>query len=299
MATETIGDLVDRTLRDWLIPPHQQPPRFELLEAMSDSTTTVAWGTLHLPPEATQILSPGQIIEIGQEQIIVGTVNSSPNLIYNCIRGANNTPAVAHASGSLVTISPAYSRYSVFEALSDAVQNLYPALYHLHTVTLTSNAHNFIEVPQEYISFQDVVAMHGSTPFHPAVIELRNFPPSSTGKAIIIEGGGTGLDVHLTYRSKCHVPSHENNLLLDDLGVDPSWGRILSVDAVAQLLIGRDIDQSFIKTLASRMDADGAGHLTATSIHRALLQYHEYLLERASRRLKARDGIPVSFNGRF
>ena len=299
MAATTVDDLIDRTLRDWLVPPNSQPARFTLPSPITVSATTIPYTSAFLPPEAQAILSPGVVVEIDMEEIVIGGANASTLELENCYRGANGTQAVEHAAGSLVTISPPYSRRSIFEAIRDAISNLYPILYHLHTTTLTTNEGSYIEVPAHYITYQQLHVMSGTSRVNARMTELLNFPPSSTGKAIMVEGGGSGLTAYLTYRSKCHYPLDATEELYEDLGIEDDWHRILSVDAVAQLIQSRDIDASFINNLTARMDAEVFPPTSAASIHRSLLQYHEYLLERASRRLKARDGLPVTFNGRF
>lgn len=294
----TVGDLIDRVLRDWLLPPDDQPVRFTLSQDISSSATTLHFSKTLLPPEVLQILSPGVVVEIGRELIALGTVDSDNSRIENCIRGVNGTTAAQHSTGDIITLSPPYSRQSLFDAVHDAVRTLSPTLYHLHTTTLTTDT-SPVEIPADYITPQALVVLSGSDPVPGRIFELLNYPPSSTSKAVIFEGVQSGLTAHLTYRARLHTPTSETQLLFTNLGIEPEWHRIIEVDVAAQMVAGRDIEGLAVERLMARIEAENFPPLTSSRVHRTLVQYHEYLIERASRQLKARDGLPQLLNGRF
>jgi hypothetical protein len=294
---DTIASLIDRILRDWMLPPDDQPVRFRLSSSIDASTTTLPYDPDMLPPEVEQALSPGVVVEIDRELIILGTVAPGQSQVTNCTRGALGTLAAPHTPTSLVNLAPPYSRQSVFDAVSNAITTLYPQLYHLHTSTLTVTS-DFIEIPSDYISPQALVVLNGPNEIPAELHEYPHYPPSSTGKAVRIDSIA-GSTAYFTYRSRCHTPTSETDELFTDLGVEPDWSRVIEVDVVAQLIAGRDLEGYVLETLSRRLDQEAFPPLTASRLHQNLVRYHEYLLDRAARALKARDGLPQLHGGAF
>lgn len=293
----TVGGMIDRILRNWLLPPDEQPVRFQLSAPLDASSTTLPLNASLMPPEIRNALSPGVMIELGREQILAGNVSPNATSITNCVRGVNGTTATPHASGALGMVAPPYSRQELYDAVGDAIINLYPTLYHLHTETFTTSP-SPIPVAADFISPQDLVVLSGADVVSAAVRVLPSYPPSPTGKAVLIDAPA-GLSAHLTYRTPFHRPDSESNLLFTDLGVEEPWYRIIETDVVAQVIASRDLEAVYTETLTHRLEAETFPPTSASRIHQTLLRYHEYLLERASRYLKARDGLPTVYNGWF
>jgi hypothetical protein len=80
------------------------------------------------------LISQG-MIEIGDELIWVKNVDNATGVVTTTTvgRGFRSTVATSHSAGVTVTNNPRYSRFRVKQAITTALQNVYPDLYVLKT----------------------------------------------------------------------------------------------------------------------------------------------------------------------
>ena len=123
----TIGDLVDRTYREYLEPMDDIVSYTTLTGAINDTATSVAYNGDLLSVEEEDALDAGAIIEIGQELMICTDLNAVANTI-TVTRGARGTTATSHSIGDLVKIAPPFPRKNVFDAVCDQIKNLFPTI---------------------------------------------------------------------------------------------------------------------------------------------------------------------------
>ena len=88
--------------------------------------------------EEEDALGAGAIVEIGQELMFSKSLNVVTNEV-TVQRGARGTTATTHDAGSIVKITPAFSRKNVYDAVSDQIKNLYPTLFATETLELTAS----------------------------------------------------------------------------------------------------------------------------------------------------------------
>ena len=98
-----IGNLVDRTYREYLEPMDDIVSYTTLSTGINDSVTSVVFNGDLLSVEEEDALDAGAIIEIGQELMICTDLNAVTNTI-TVTRGARGTTKIAHTAGDLIKI---------------------------------------------------------------------------------------------------------------------------------------------------------------------------------------------------
>lgn len=97
------------------------------------------------------------IIEIDDELIYIDSFNTNTNTL-NCIpgygRGFQGTPAIAHANGALVVMTPNFPRQLVKQAINDTINAAYPKLFSVKHSTFTfSSVVTSYALPTDMIQF--------------------------------------------------------------------------------------------------------------------------------------------------
>ena len=134
----TIGDLVDRTYREYLEPMEDLVSYTTLETGMNASVTSVVFDGDLLSVEEEDALDAGTIIEIGQELMLCKDLNTVTNTI-TVTRGARGTTAATHTAGDLIKIAPPFPRKVVFDAVKDQINNLFPTLFAVETQSVQSS----------------------------------------------------------------------------------------------------------------------------------------------------------------
>ena len=114
----TIGNLVDRTYREYLEPMDDIVSYTTLSTGINTTDTSVVFNGDLLSVEEEDSLDAGAIIEIGQELMICTDLNAVTNTI-TVTRAARGTTAASHTSGDLIKIAPPFPRINVFDAVCD------------------------------------------------------------------------------------------------------------------------------------------------------------------------------------
>ena len=289
----TVAQVVDRILRDWLHAPDDQPTRFTLNGALAAGATSLTYDDDLLTPEEEDLLGPGTLIEVGSEQILVGSVNEDTNVLSGLIRGANGTTDADHADAALVTLAPAWARKTIFDAVADAIEQLWPELYTTTTSgALTLSSTQYTEVPAvvQGVLYLWVRPSGGDQyeKWHAPLLE--NFPPSSTTKAIWPGFSGSG---YLVYKAKPTRPTLETDSMAT-LGVEDEWEQLVVVSAVAYLISGKDLSAATQEFLSDNLNAQGYPVDSSRRIREGLLRYQGYLIDKAKRTLRHRHDTPVT-----
>jgi len=146
-----ITSVIDRINRDYLNPPGKQPIQFLVNDSggISSSDTSVVTDTTNLSPEEEDLIVAGRLIEIDSEILRVTAVTgTSPNLTLTVERGKLGTTAAAQSDGAdIFLLDENYvSRLSIFNAVADSVEALYPDLWQVG-VEETSTSTSPIELP--------------------------------------------------------------------------------------------------------------------------------------------------------
>jgi hypothetical protein len=290
----TYGALIDRTYREWLYPPAEQPARFFLNDSggISSSDTSAVTNTSWLNPEEEDLLGPGTIVEIERELVLVGSVTgTSPALTLGSLkRGLLGTTAVAHADQVFITLAPEYGRQSVFDAINDSIDDLWPFLWAVLT-TIIPTGSSWVDVGEDVEEVLGVMVQNGSgwTTIHAGMYELLiDFPLASSGRAIQYSPGvPTNKGAIIKYKAKPLRATTESQTLVS-LNIDPSWERAITVGAAAALLRGADIESASLEFVTESLSQEGFPVGAGENISNALLRYQDFLIQRRARALNVR-----------
>ena len=240
----TIGNLVDRTYREYLEPMDDIVSYTTLTTGINDSVTSVVFNGDLLSVEEEDALDAGAIIEIGQELMICTDLNAVTNTI-TVTRGARGTTAAAHTAGDLIKIAPPFPRINVFDAVCDQIKNLYPTLFATETKSVTSKVgyiplsganDNYLIAPLKAISQQTDFAANSDESgviYRGVAVELIDLPNpftytdadgvsqtitySNNGpnkvNAVQVYNVSAGHTVFVTFKKKFVEPTAEVTLL--------------------------------------------------------------------------------------
>lgn len=279
----TVGVLINRIKRDWLEPADYQPTRFKLAVAITDvAATTLTFDQTFMTPEEQDLFGPGTLIELEEEEIIVGSVDETTNILSGLKRGANGTTAATHAINTEGLIAPTWRRKAIFDAVSDAVDQTFPDLYQVLTSTALTVGASYTEVPAACVTpmwFWGHTS-NGTGDYEKYAPTLMDqFPPSSTGKAIRVpqlEQGATG---YLVYKAEFTRPTDETTDLVATCGLLAAWEQVVLLTAVIYLIAGREPEQIAQKRLSQQLEQAGFPVLSASRIRDGLIRYRDQLMQ--------------------
>lgn len=283
----TVGEVIDRVLRDFLASPEDQPTRFELASTVDADDDSLSYDPAFLAPEEADLLGPGTLIEFSDgEQALVGGVDEEANELSGLMRGVNGTTAGSHAAGTLVTISPDWARKTIFDAVADAVVELWPDLFYLTQTapfSVSSTPSEVAATVAQPLYFWGRWGSTGTYDQYP-VQYMANFPASSTGQAVMVQAP-SGTSGYLVYRSKFARPTAESDSL-SALGVAAEWERLVIISAVAYLITGKDIDAATSESLTQQLAAQGFPVASGARLRNALIDYRRELVRQAKKALR-------------
>ena len=295
----TIAQVIDRTYRDYLTPPGEQPARFKVGAGGIDSnpaTTTLPVDTAMLQPEEQDLIGVGTLIEGGLELFLVEQVTGDPPTSLEVRREMYDTSAAALSAGDYLYLAgdDAKSRKSVFDAVADAITAIYPDLYTIDVSELSGQA-GPMELPEDAAEVTDVLYQSGHS-WVPVQgwQDFRNFPHTSSGRAIQTRRV-TGVPLLVYYRKAPVRPTAESDELAD-LFIEDSWVKVIEVGAVAQLMANKDLDQATIDFITEALEAQNFQVGQGADIRNSLIQYQNFLMNPLRRQLALQEDDRVVYN---
>lgn len=332
--SSTIGNLVDRVFREYLEPADNLNSYTTLTntDAITGGTGLTAAGTSItfnadlLSIEEEDILDAGTLIEIDQELLLCTDLNTVANTI-TVVRGARNTTAAEHATGSLIKIAPPFTRKAVYDAVKDQIETLYPTLFAVevkqinagsgYVVLDTVNNDNYLVAPVKAISQYTTFASGSdqtTSQYRGVSVELIDLPnpftyTNSAGsevtvthtvgpsvvKAVQFYGIDTGKEVFITFKKKFKDVTDEDTTLTS-IGLETEYEPIIMAGVAAQVLSNRDIPAVTANYITQQMAIQSFPAGSANSLRNSLLQYRALLIEQARKDLRARYPEPVTIN---
>ena len=325
----TIGDLVDRTFREYLEPMDDIVSYTTLTGAINDTATSIAYNGALLSVEEEDALDAGAIIEIGQELMICTDLNAAANTV-TVTRGARGTTAASHSIGDLIKIAPPFPRKVVFDAVKDQINNLFPTLFAVDTQSVTSatgyvllgdyatpGTHNYIVSVIKAISqYTDFTAGSDTTGvvFNGVSCQLVELPnpftytdDSGTERTITYSTGpsvvnalqftniSAGHECFVTFKKKFIEPTAESDTLAT-IGLENEYEPVIMAGVAAQMMSGRDIPTATADYISDQMGVQNFPVGSATSIRNSLLQYRNLLIEQARKYLRSKYPEAISVN---
>jgi hypothetical protein len=328
-----IGHLIDRVFREYLEPNDDVSSFTVLKDGMTDSSTDtiIDYDNTYLTSEEEDALGTGAYIEVGEELMLVASLNTSSQQI-TVVRAARGTTIAAHTTGDLLKINPPFTRKVVFDAISDQVENLYPTLFAVETITATASTgyvilgthgsdadtYNYLVNPIKAISqYTDFATNSDSTGsmFAPVSVQLIQLPnpfvytdDSGTERTKTYTDGpsvvnalqfysiASGNSAYVTFKKKFIAPANEATTLAS-IGLESEYEPIVMAGVAAQIMSGRDIPMATQNYITESLQAAVYPVGSSTSIRNSLLQYQQILIQQARKNLRARYPESVSING--
>ena len=336
----TIGDLVDRTFREYLEPmddivSYTTVSNSDLLDdgvttGLTDTATEVTFNGDLLSVEEEDALDAGTIIEIGQELMLCRDLNAVTNTV-TVTRGVRGTTAAEHAQGSLIKIAPPFPRKNVFDAVVDQIKNLFPTLFAVETINVTSGSgyvllgsydapgtNNYLvsvlKAISQYTDFSSGSDQTGVI-FQPVSVQMLQLPNPFT----YTDSGGTertityttgpnqvnalqfynidqGHTCYITFKKKFVEPTSEVTTLAT-VGLEDEYEPIIMAGVAAHMMSGRDIPSATTDYITDQMAASVYPVGSSNSIRNSLLQYQQLLITQARKYLRAKYPEAVEING--
>jgi hypothetical protein len=244
--------------------------------------------------EEENLLGSGALIEIDQEIMLVTAANTSTRTL-TVARGYQGTTAATHADKANIFVNPTFPRKSVFDAVADNIVRLYPTLYNVTTVNVTSNS-TYQEVPATTVEVLTSYVQNATgDKFTSAGIELlRNFAPSSTNTAVQFYNTSLGKTVYLVVKRKFVRPTAETDDLATTCFLEDEYEQIVMVGAVADIVGATDVDASTQEFITEKLAADNYPVGSGERLRNALLRLRSLLIDEARGNLRSLYPAPVS-----
>lgn len=328
----TIGNLVDRIYREYLEPNDDIQSFTVLTGALTADTTdnTINYNNDYLTTEEEDALSAGAFIEINQELMMVVSLNTAAETI-TVKRAARGTTLAAHSIDDDIKVNPPFPRKVVYDAVVDQINNLFPTLFAVETVSVTSSdgytllgtydspgTNNYlISVLKAISQYTDFSAGSDQTGiiFQPVSVELIELPnpftytdDNGTERTITYTSGPNnvkalqfysiqqGHTVYVTFKKKFVEPTAESDTLAT-VGLEDEYESIIMAGVAAQMMSGRDIPAATQSYITESLQAQAFPVGSGTSIRNSLLQYQQILITQARKYLRAKYPEAVEING--
>ena len=289
-----VSTLVDRIYRDFLNKPDDLSAFSRLEGTINNSVTSLTYESGLFSSEEENLLGNGALIEIDQEIMSVTAANTSTRTL-TVSRGYAGTDAASHTDGANLFINPTFPRKSVFDAVSDNIVRLYPALYNVTTTNVTSGS-TFAEVPATTVEILTSYVQNASgEQYTSAGIELlKNFPPSSTNTAVQFYNTSSGKTVNLVVKRKFVRPTAETDDLATACLLEDEYEQIVMVGAVADIMGATDVDASTQEFITEKLAAESYPVGSGERLRNALLRLRSLLIDEARGNLRSLYPAPVS-----
>lgn len=326
----TIGDLVDRTFREYLEPMDDIVSYTTLSTGINTTDTSVVFNGDLLSVEEEDALDAGAIIEIGQELMICTDLNAVTNTI-TVTRAARGTTAATHTAGDLIKIAPPFPRKVVFDAVKDQINNLFPTLFAVETQSVQSSngytllgtydspgTNNYLVSVLKAISqFTDFSAGSDQTGvvFNSVSVQMIQLPnpftyvdDTATERTITYTSGPNyvnalqfynidqGHTCYVTFKKKFVEPTAETDTLAT-VGLEDEYEPIIMAGVAAHMMSGRDIPTATADYITDQLAVSNFPVGSANSIRNSLLQYQQLLITQARKYLRAKYPEAVEING--
>ena len=276
-----VQDIINRLYRTYLYPPDYQPIVNFTIESITSTSETVKLGVWAIP-EDENLLRVGTILQIDKELTFVTDYDENLKVV-TIRRGVYGTTAVEHLQNEPVVMSPPYAAQSVYEAIKDNINTLYPKLWTVSTDNLVEIGNGIAPIGDDLAVEVISVWTDNFTATPNIHAEIVDYHPAVGGRALITNVPAGSIWVRWRRRmGKVEATTDE----LEDLGVDEAWVNIVMVGAAADLMAGRDIPRAQSEWVSQTLEAENVQVGTRASLSVGLARYRELLIERAQREME-------------
>lgn len=287
----TAANIVDRVYREWLHRPDDQPIRTTITADVGAGEATFPISLDGLTDEEQSRITIGTMVEVNQELVRVTSVDLSLSRFSGARRQLGTTDA-AHSSGDELIVAPHFPRRVTFDAVADAIVDLYPDLWHTRTTT-ESLQREWVEVPAEATAVIRAMIEYGDDWVDVGSRFMKEFVNSRTGAAVIFPDYSTGT-VLLQVKVRFTRPTAETTEITD---IEPDWEQLVVLGAVVNLLGAADMDAVQQDFITETFQAQGFPPGSGERLSRAAIRLYEYKLDKAKRELSNRYPVPTTMSG--
>lgn len=286
----TVGSIMDRLFVTYLTPPDAQYVQARLASNVSTAgQTSVTIGSYTIP-EDEALMRQGSLLEFSHELMRVVSYDPSSKVAV-VERRAYGTNGDTYSTPFLINLNPPYPRASVFEAVADNILNLFPTLFTVRTMNLSSSGIRVFNIPDDLavspVSVWPDETANTDLDIHGEIVEYH---PEAGGRALVTNHGAGS--VWLRYQRRMGKATSESDTL-ESLGMDERWTSIVMAGAAADLMAGRDISASHAEWVKNVLEAENIRVGTRMSIAGGLRQYRGILLNDAKKEMRGEYGRRV------
>ena len=246
-------------------------------------------------------------------------------------RAARGTALAEHSIDDEIKVNPPYPRKVVFDAVVDQIKNLFPTLFAIETVAVTSGSgyvllgsydepgtNNYLvsvlKAISQYTDFSSGSDQTGVI-FQPVSVQMIQLPnpftytdSEGTERTITYTSGPNqvnalqfysidqGHTCYLTFKKKFVEPTAESDTLAT-IGLEDEYEAIIMAGVAAQMMSGRDIPMATQNYISESLQAQAFPVGSGTNIRNSLLQYQQILITQARKYLRAKYPEAVEING--
>ena len=294
----TVAQVIDRINREYLYPPRQQPARTTLNGGVAADATSLVYTDGILSVEEENSLGEGILVQLDRELYLVTAVNTT-TWTLTVEPGWAGTTSTSHADNTELVIAPDYPRQTVYDAVADALETLWPDLYIVKTVETTISG----EWESAPADCGEVLGCnyYGNGRWRSCGVKLlKGFPDSGTNGAFQFAGGAPGARGYVTYKAKpTRITAETNDLAdeYDDYTIKTTWEPIVILEAVANVIASADIDAHTVEFITRAIEVQGFEVGSGESIRDALLRLAGYKRTMARKALMREHSIRIVQDG--
>jgi hypothetical protein len=253
-------------------------------------TSDMLGGDLTMQVDDSDSISRG-LVEIDEEIVYVTDADNGTVTIPAFGRGFKGTTAAAHAAGSPVWVAPTWPRAAVAREINNTIKSLYPSLFGVATVELTSTTATWqYGLPAEC---ERVLAVEWRYNYPDGWTTVKswesvfsaNTTDFPTGRSLLIgEPLPTNGKIHVTYATLPKALSLPENVFTLS-GLAPSCRDVVVLGTAARLVPWQDTARLPVETVPSDALDNNKPVGNATSVAGAIRQQFQLRLDQERRAL--------------
>lgn len=292
----TIRAIVDRLYRDWLDPSGNSMLSVPITSTVTAGATELVHDDGYLRPNEQDLLDQGTRIEANLEIMRASAYDATTRTV-TISRSQLGSTVAEHAAGDYLYIAPDISMLSVFDAVADAIEDLFPELWAVKTKQFVTSS-SWVELADEHavMALRGVAEDCGIWVSCPVAV-VRGIPASSTGVILQMPTDvTTGLSGYVTYQAKFVRPTALTDTFTA-VGIEESWVQPIIVGALMGLVMRQDLDATTVELISNALDQAGFPVGEGESLNIAMRRWHRALVDAKKAGLHQQWGIAYERDG--
>lgn len=293
----TVGELIDRVLRDWLEPPDGGPVVTVQVGAFAAGATTISFNETYLTTEERDSMATGTLLEVGQELLQITDDAGRQSGFVVVRRGVLGTTDATHSAGDEIRVAPEFPRKQVFDAMADVIEGLYPDLAARKTAAMTWTP-SWVDGPADLgRAVKFVWNTTGGKARQAAEVQvIKDFPDATNDIAVILTGVPTSTAGYIVYDAEFTRPTAESDDAQATVGLDTAWEELVVVGTAARLIASRSLDATRQDFITQQLELQNVQVGQTDRLRDALLRYFRFLVDSSRAKQRAGRQPVVTYN---